>query len=205
MENVIDVYTRPADPAHPVVCMDEMPKQLIGECREAYTDGHGVRHFDTEYVRNGTTNIFMAVDPLAGRRMAKVSARKTKQDFAYFVEDIAGMYPDAERITLVCDNLNTHDFGSLYETFAPDKAHALMQRFELVHTPKHGSWLNIAEIELSVLGKQCLNRRIATEEEMKRHVLAWETDRNERREKVVWRFQTADARIKLKHLYPEFA
>ena len=146
----------------------------------------------------------MAVDPLAGRRMTKVSARKTKQDFAYFVEDIAGMYPDAERITLVCDNLNTHDFGSLYETFTPDKAHALMQRFELVHTPKHGSWLNIAEIELSVLSKQCLNRRIATEEEMKRHVLAWETDRNKRCAKVDWRFQTADARIKLKHLYPVF-
>lgn len=162
MENVIDVYTRPEDPAHPVVCMDEMPKQLTGECREAYTDGHGVEHFDTEYVRNGTTNIFMAVDPLAGRRMTKVSARKTKQDFAYFVEDIAGMYPDAERITLVCDNLNTHDFGSLYETFTPDKAHALMQRFELVHTPKHrqqGASPCRADVHPRVIERNCAAAR----------------------------------------------
>ena len=114
------------------------------------------------------------------------------------------MYPEAERITLVCDNLNTHDFGSLYEAFAPDKAYALMKRFELVHTPKHGSWLNMAEIELSVLSKQCLNRRIATEEEMKKQVQTWEEERNEKLVKVIWRFKTEDARIKLKHLYPKF-
>lgn len=204
MENVIDVYTRPEDPARPVVCMDEMPKQLIGECRASFLDEHGIEHYDTEYVRYGTTNIFMAVDPLAGKRMAKVIEHKTRRDFAHFVEDISNMYPEAELITLVCDNLNTHDFGSLYEAFAPDKAHALMRRFEFVHTPKHGSWLNMAEIELSVLSKQCLNRRIATEEEIKKQVRAWEDVRNEKLVKVVWRFKTADSRIKLKHLYPTF-
>lgn len=204
MENVIDVYTRPEDPAYPVVCMDEMPKQLIDECRESYRDEHGVEYFDTEYVRCGTTNVFMAVDPLAGKRMVRVFERKTRQDFAHFVENISDMYPNAKRITLVCDNLNTHDFGSLYETFDPEKAHALMRRFELVYTPKHGSWLNMAEIELSVLSKQCLNRRIATAEEMEKQALAWEKERNEKREKVVWRFQTTDARIKLRHLYPVF-
>lgn len=204
METVIDVYTRPEDSARPVVCMDEMPKQLIGEYRSSFRDEHGVEHYDTEYIRYGTTNIFMAVEPLVGKRLAKVIEHKTRKDFAHFVEDISNMYPEAERITLVCDNLNTHDFGSLYEAFAPDKAYALMKRFELVHTPKHGSWLNMAEIELSVLSKQCLNRRIATEEEMKKQVQTWEEERNEKLVKVIWRFKTEDARIKLKHLYPKF-
>lgn len=184
--------------------MDEMPKQLIGEYRSSFRDEHGVEHYDTEYIRYGTTNIFMAVEPLVGKRLAKVIEHKTRKDFAHFVEDISNMYPEAERITLVCDNLNTHDFGSLYEAFAPDKAYALMKRFELVHTPKHGSWLNMAEIELSVLSKQCLNRRIATEEEMKKQVQTWEEERNEKLVKVIWRFKTEDARIKLKHLYPKF-
>jgi len=130
MENVIDVYTRPEDPAYPVVCMDEMPKQLSDECREAYRDDHEVEYFDTEYVRCGTTNVFMTVDPLVGKRMVKVFEHKTRQDFAHFVENIAAMYPNAKRITLVCDNLNTHDFGSLYETFDPEKPHALMRSFE---------------------------------------------------------------------------
>lgn len=204
METVIDVYTRPEDSTRPVVCMDEMPKQLIGEYRSSFRDEHGVEHYDTEYIRYGTTNIFMAVEPLVGKRLAKVIEHKTRKDFAHFVEDISNMYPEAERITLVCDNLNTHDFGSLYEAFAPDKAYALMKRFELVHTPKHGSWLNMAEIELSVLSKQCLNRRIATEEEMKKQVQTWEEERNEKLVKVIWRFKTEDARIKLKHLYPKF-
>ena len=161
MEMVLSVYKRILDPRYPVVCMDESPRQLIAETRVPIpaSPGQPVRH-DYEYKRFGVCNIFLACEPLAGERMVKVTERKTKQDWAYFIEDIAKQYEKAVKITLVMDNLNTHAPGSLYETFPPDQAKALWDRFEFVYTPKHGSWLNMAEIELNVLISQCLNRRI---------------------------------------------
>ena len=161
MENVLDVYRRPLDACRPVVCMDETPRQLIGQTRVPVPakPGQPARE-DYEYERLGVCNVFMACEPLAGRRMTKVTERKTRIDWAHFLNDIAQQYPQAERITLVMDNLNTHAPGSLYEAFAPDQAKALWDRFEFVYTPKHGSWLNMAEIELNVLIGQCLNRRI---------------------------------------------
>ena len=163
MEKVLDVYRRPFDPAFPVVCMDETPRQLIGETREPIPaePGRPARH-DYEYRRCGTCNVFMAAEPLAGKRMTKVTQRRTKADWARFLADIADRYPSAIRITLVMDNLSTHRPGALYETYPPAQAKALWDRFEFVFTPKHGSWLNIAEIELNVMIRQCLNRRIAS-------------------------------------------
>ncbi len=161
MEMVLDVYRRPYDCQFPVVCMDESPRQLIGEVKTPIpgAPGRPVR-YDYEYKRHGVCNIFMANEPLAGKRMVKVTERKTKQDWAYFIAEIADCYQEARKITLVMDNLNTHKPGSLYETFSPQKAKQLWDRFEFVYTPKHGSWLNMAEIELNVLIRQCLNRRI---------------------------------------------
>jgi hypothetical protein len=167
MEMVLDVYKRPFDSRFPVVCMDESPKQLIGETRTPIpaSPGQPAKH-DYEYKRCGVCNIFMACEPLAGKRMVEITERKTKRDWAYFLEDIAVQYKSAEKITLVMDNLNTHTPGSFYETFPPDKAKALWNKFEFVYTPKHGSWLNMAEIELNVLTGQCLNRRINTIEDV---------------------------------------
>lgn len=203
MEQVLELYKRPYDPRRPVVCMDESPRQLIRETRAPLLARRGMaaRH-DYEYERCGVCNVFMAVEPLAGRRLVRITERKTKQDWAHFVEELAAAYPEAQRITLVMDNLNTHGPGSLYETFSPAAAKALWDRFELVYTPKHGSWLNMAEIELNILIKQCLGRRIASIEEMQAEVSSWENLRNNRGSSIDWQFTTVDARIKLKRLYP---
>lgn len=203
MEQVLDVYKRPYDPRFPVVCMDESPRQLIDEVKTPVpgSPGRPARH-DYEYKRCGTCNIFMGNEPLAGTRIVDVTKRKTKLDWAFFIEKIAAHYKDAEKITLVMDNLNTHKAGSLYEAFPPEKAKKIWDRFEFVFTPKHGSWLNMAEIELNVLIGQCLNRRIADIATMRTEVKAWERSRNEMKAVVNWQFTTKDARIKLKRLYP---
>ena len=203
MEMVLDVYKRRFDPRYPVVCMDESPKQLIAETKVPIpaSPGHSSIH-DYEYKRCGVCNIFLACEPLAGKRMVKITETKTKRDWAYFLEEIAGQYENAEKITLVMDNLNTHVPGSLYETFPPDKAKALWDRFEFVYTPKHGSWLNMAEIELNVLTGQCLNRRIDDVEIVRKEVQAWQEFRNNKAAKVNWQFTTENARIKLSRLYP---
>jgi len=203
MERVLSVYKRILNPQNPVVCMDESPKQLIAETKVPISASPGqVEKHDYEYRRCGVCNIFLACEPLAGKRMVKISERKTKQDWACFLEDIANQYEEAEKITLVMDNLNTHAPGSLYETFPPDKAKALWDRFEFVYTPKHGSWLNMAEIELNVLIGQCLNRRIDDIEIAKRESSAWQEYRNNKGAKVNWQFTTKDARTKLSRLYP---
>ncbi|GCC09999.1 hypothetical protein IPdc08_00017 [archaeon] len=203
MEMVLDVYKRPFDPRYPVVCMDESPKQLIAETRTSTTALHGQPiKDDYEYRRCGVCNIFLACEPLAGKRMVKITERKTKKDWAGFLEEIAGQYERAEKITMVMDNQNTHVPGSLYETFQPDKAKAILDRFEFVYTPKHGSWLNMAEIELNVLTWQCLNRRIDNIVVVRKEVLAWQKFRNNKSAKVNWQFTTEDARIKLSRLYP---
>jgi DDE superfamily endonuclease len=203
MEKVLEVYKRPFDPLHPVVCMDESPKQLIAEtkCPIPASPGQPARH-DYEYSRCGVCNVFLACEPLAGKRMVKITERKTKQDWAFFLEEIAVQYKDAEKITLVMDNLNTHEPGSFYEAFLPEKAKALWDRFEFVYTPKHGSWLNMAEIELNVLTGQCLNRRIDDIGIVRKEVRAWQEFRNNKNAKVNWQFTTKDARIKLSRLYP---
>jgi hypothetical protein len=203
MERVLSVYKRPYDPLRPVVCMDETPRQLIAETRAPIPrePGRAERH-DYEYERRGTYNIFMASEPLAGTRMIEVTERKTKRDWARFIERISEAYPNAGNITLVLDNLNTHGAGSLYETFAPEKAKALTDRFEFVHTPKHGSWLNMAEIELNVMIGQCLRRHIATLAEAVRELTAWQTSRNAMKAAVNWQFTAESARVKLKRLYP---
>lgn len=203
MEMVLDVYKRPFHPLKPVVCMDESPKQLIAETKTPIPAAPGqLFKYDYEYKRCGVCNIFLACEPLVGKRMVQITLRKTKKDWAYFLEQIALQYENAEKITLVMDNLNTHIPGSLYETFLPDKAKALWDRFEFVYTPKHGSWLNMAEIELNVLIAQCLNRRLDNIDIIKKEVQAWQEYRNNKKSKVNWQFTTNDARIKLSRLYP---
>ena len=203
MEMVLDVYKRPFDSRFPVVCMDESPKQLIVETRTPIPALPGQpAKYDYEYKRCGVCNIFMSCEPLAGKRMVKITERKTKVDWAYFLEEIATQYKSAEKITLVMDNLNTHTPGSFYETFPPDKANTLWNRFEFVYTPKHGSWLNMAEIELNVLTGQCLNRRIDDIKVVREEVQAWQEARNNKNAKVNWQFTAEDARIKLSRLYP---
>jgi DDE superfamily endonuclease len=204
MEDVLEVYHRPFDPERPVVCLDEASKQLIGETRTPLPPAPGrVERFDSEYVRNGTANLFMISEPLLGWRTVSVTERRTAVDFAEVLRWLAEeLHPDAEKIVLVMDNLNTHKLASLYEAFPPEQARRIAQRLEIHHTPKHGSWLNVAEIELSVLSRQCLDRRIETAEALRREVTAWEEPRNDRAAEVQWRFTTADARIKLRHLYP---
>jgi len=203
MEKVLEVYKRPYDEKRPVVCMDESPKQLIGETKTPIAAKPGsVEKYDYEYVRNGVCNIFMSNEPLAGKRFVKVTDRKTKQDWAFFIEEIANQYVDAEKITLVMDNLETHKPGSLYESFPAEKAKTVWDRFEFIYTPKHGSWLNMAEIELNVLMKQCLAGRISDFDTVKNQVNAWQESRNNKSAKINWRFTTDDARIKLKRLYP---
>ncbi|HOZ43317.1 MAG TPA: IS630 family transposase [Methanoculleus sp.] len=205
MERVLDIYKRPLDPRHPVVCMDESPRQLISETRTPIPclPGQPAR-YDYEYRRCGTCNIFLACEPLAGKRIVEVTERRTRQDWAQFLKVIADHYSEAEKITLVMDNLNTHTPGSFYETFPPEVAKALWDRFELIYTPKHGSWLNIAEIELSVLSAQCLNRRIAHIESAQSEVKAWEKARNSKITRVNWQFTKDDARVRLARLYPTF-
>lgn len=203
MEKVLDVYRRPYDPKFPVICMDESPRQLIDEVKTPIpaAPGRPARH-DYEYKRHGVCNVFMANEPLAGKRMVKITERKTKQDWACFIAQIEGRHNDAEKITLVMDNLNTHNPGSLYEAFPPDQAKKLWDRFEFVYTPKHGSWLNMAEIELNVLIRQCLNRRIPEMATVTTEVEAWQNHRNTQNATINWQFTTKDARIKLKRLYP---
>jgi len=203
MEMVLDVYKRPYNELYPVVCMDESPKQLIAETKTPIPVSPGQSSkSDYEYRRCGMCNIFMSCEPLAGKRMIKVAERKTKKEWAQFLKAIADLYVNAKKITLVMDNLNTHVPGALYETFQPDKAKALWDRFEFVYTPKHGSWLNMAEIELNVLTSQCLRRRIDNIEEVEREVIAWQSHRNNKAAKVNWQFTTENARIKLSRLYP---
>lgn len=204
MEDVLDVYHRPYDPHCPQVCMDETSKQLVGETRTPLParPGRPVR-IDYEYVRHGVRNLFLWVEPLAGRRHVQVTERRTKQDWARFIHDLVDVhYPNAERVVLVLDNLNTHVAGALYETFPPVEARRILGRLELHYTPTHGSWLNMAEIELSVLAQQCLDRRIQNADTLAMEVAAWETARNARQTTIDWRFTTADARIRLKRLYP---
>jgi hypothetical protein len=203
MERVLEVYKRPYDPRRPVVCMDESPRQLIRETRLPLMAGRGVSaRYDYEYERCGVCNVFMAVEPLAGQRTVRVTERKTKTNWAHFLKTIAGRYRRAETITLVMDNLNTHGPGALYETFAPSVAKGLWDRFEFIYTPKHGSWLNMAEIELNVLVKQCLDRRIDRLDEMRAEVQAWQKRRNNAHSRIDWQFTMGDARTKLKRLYP---
>ena len=203
MEQVLDVYKRPYDSLYPVVCMDESPKQLIKETRMPIPAAPGrAQRYDYEYERCGVCNIFMASEPLAGVRFVKVTERKKKSDWAVFIKEIADRYEDAIRITLVMDNLATHKAGSLYEVYFPEEAKSLLDRFEFVYTPKHGSWLNMAEIELNVLTGQCLNRRIDTIQEVASEVEAWQRYRNNLNATVNWQFTTEKARVKLNRLYP---
>jgi transposase len=204
MEDVLDVYQRPYDPQCPVVCMDESNKQLSIETRAAIPAGPGqVRCEDGEWKRNGVADVFMFVEPLKGRRFVSVTETRGAVDWAHQVKDLLTHYQQAPRICLVMDNLNTHDTSSLYKAFPAEEARALAERLEIHYTPKHGSWLNVAECELSVLCRQCLDRRIPDIETMRREVENWTTDRNRKTKKVDWQFTTADARIKLKHLYPQ--
>jgi hypothetical protein len=204
MEDVLDVYCRPYDPKRPQVCMDETSKQLLGEVRppEPVAPGHPA-HVDYEYARLGTANLFLFCEPLRGRRHVRVTERRTKVDWALAVRELVDVhYPEADRIVLVMDNLNTHTPASLYEAFEPAEAKRLADKLEIHPTPKHGSWLNIAEIELSVLARQCLDRRIDSLDALRREVATWEADRNASQRVVDWRFATADARVKLTRLYP---
>ena len=205
MEDVLEVYSRPYDPTRPVVCMDEKPFQLLGEAREPVPMKPGkVEKVDNEYIREGTCSIFIFTEPLAGWRYAEAFEHRTKKDWARRVKWVLdNQYPNAEKVVLVMDNLNTHVISSLYETFLPEEAFRLAQRLEIHYTPKHGSWLNIAEIELSALAAQCLgNRRISSIEALNKELFAWETKRNADQKGVDWHFTTADARSKLKRLYP---
>ncbi len=204
MEDVLDVYERPYDPRRPQVCLDELHVQLIGETRTPLPAAPGQpARIDYEYVRNGTANIFLWVEPLAGHRHVRVTDQRTKRDWAHAVRALVDeAYPDADRIVLVLDNLNTHVASSLYETFPAAEARRLWQKLEIHYTPKHGSWLNMAEIDLGVLAGQCLRRRIPDRSTLERETVAWEHDRNTRSRTIDWRFTTADARIKLKRLYP---
>jgi hypothetical protein len=204
MEDVLEVYHRPYDEQRPLVCIDEASKQLVGEVVRPLPPEPGQpERFDYEYTRNGTANLFMISEPLLGWRAVQVTERRTAKDFAevlrWLVEDVHG---DAKKIVLVTDNLNTHKPASLYEAFPPEQARRIAERIEWHYTPKHGSWLDMAEIELSVLSRQCLDRRIGTREELEAVVAAWEAERNERAVEVKWRFTTDDARIKLHRLYP---
>jgi hypothetical protein len=204
MEDVLEVYHRPYDAQRPLVCLDEASKQLVGEVVPPLPAGPGQpERFDYEYVRHGTANLFMVTEPLLGWRAVPVTERRTAKDYAEVLRWLAeDVHPDAEVIVLVQDNLNTHKLASLYEAFEPERARRIAERFEVHYTPKHGSWLNMAEIELSALARQCLDRRIASPDELRREVTAWEGERNEQQVGVNWRFTTAEARIKLRRLYP---
>jgi len=204
MEDVLDVYQRAYDPLYPVVCLDEQSKQLIKEVTPPLPGKPGtVARFDYEYERNGTVNLFMLFEPLSGWRKVKVTDRRTRIDFAEVIRELVDeIYPEAEKIVLVMDNLNTHGIASLYEAFPPEEAHRLARKLEIHYTPKHGSWLNMAEIELSVLTRQCLDGRTGEREVLTEKVAKWEKKRNEQKSTVHWQFTTDAARIKLKKLYP---
>ena len=204
MEDVLTIYERPYDDRFPVVCMDETSKQLIGETRTPIAmEPRRVPRYDYEYVRHGVANLFLFVEPLRGWRQIDLTERRTRQDWAKAMQWLLEVgYPEAERVIVVLDNLNTHVGGALYETFAPEHARRLLDRLELHYTPKHGSWLNMAEIELSVLSRQCLNRRIPDQATLGQEVATWQAARNHRQTTISWQFTTEDARTKLKRLYP---
>jgi hypothetical protein len=204
MEDVLEVYKRPYDRQRPVVCLDETSKQLIGETRQPVPAAPGqVAHYDYEYVRNGVANLFMIFEPLAGRRDVEVTRRRTRKDWALCVRKISDeLYPEADTIVLVEDNLNTHTPASLYETFEPSEARRLTERFEFHYTPKHGSWLDMAELELGILGRQCLDQRMESFDQLRQEVTAWKKARDACRIKAHWHFTTEKARIKLRKLYP---
>jgi hypothetical protein len=204
MEDVLDVYERPADPRFPVICLDETTKQLVGEVRapQPVAAGHAARE-DYEYERKGVATLFLTTEPLTGWRHVTVTDQRTAVDFAHVVRDLLDVrYPAAERLVLVMDNLNTHTTAALYAAFPPEEAHRLAAKLAIHHTPPHGSWLNMAEIEFSVLARQCLDRRIADRATLKGAIALWEAKRNLAGTRTVWRFTTADARIKLLRLYP---
>jgi hypothetical protein len=204
MEDVLDLYHEPYDPQRPVVCFDEGTKQLIGETRVPLPMRPGEpAHYDYEYERHGTCNLFTCFEPLQGWRHVEVTDQRTLIDYAQVMRDLVDRwYPDAERIRVVQDNLNTHKPAALYEAFPPSEARRILERLEFHYTPKHGSWLNMAEIELNALGTQCLDRRIAHKQTLTSEVAAWESERNQRTTTVNWQFTTQDARIKLRKLYP---
>ena len=206
MEDVLEVYRRPYDPLRPVLCMDESTKQLLAEVHAPRPGQVGaVERYDYEYRRNGVATLFLAFEPLAGWRQVRVTQRRTRKDWAWFIKDLLDeRYAQAERIVLVMDNLNTHSGASLYETFAAEEALRLLRRLEIHYTPKHGSWLNMAEGEFSVLGQQCLDRRIASSELLAKETAAWEAERNQAAIGANWKFTTEDARVKLRKLYPSF-
>jgi len=205
MEDVLELYKQPYDPLYPVVTMDEMLKQLVKEIRQPIPLKPGQpERFDYEYERNGTCNIFMVFEPLTGQRYVRVSERRTKLDWAELIKELVDeMHPEAIQIRLVMDNLNTHTLASLYERFTPVEARRITEKLDIHYTPKHGSWLNVAEIELSVLSQQCLAERIPDIGSVKKAVTAWKNERNQKTKKVDWQFKTEDARIKLKRLCPE--
>lgn len=203
MESVLDVYKMPYNEEYPVICMDESPKQLIKHTRIPISakPGSNARE-DFEYERNGLVQIFMANEPLKGKRFVEVWQTKTKITWAHFIKELSEKYPLAKKIKLIMDNLNTHTPGSLYETFSPDEAKKIWDRYEFIYTPKHGSWLNMAEIELHVLMGQCLNRRIENISIIKEEIKIWQDARNNKKSTINWQFTTDNARIKLKRLYP---
>jgi len=204
MEDVLEVYTRPYDPLRPQICMDETSKQLLRDVHQPLPmePGQPQRH-DYEYERGGVVNLFMFCEPLGGRRWVDVTERRTKRDWAHQIKELVDVrYPKAEQIVLVMDNLNTHTPASLYEAFSPEEARRIANKLEIHYTPKHGSWLNIAEIELSVLSRQCLDRRVPDLETLEAEVAAWQERRDATATKIEWRFNSEDARIKLKRLYP---
>jgi hypothetical protein len=204
MEDVLEVYHRSYDERKPVICMDEQPVQLLGEAREPIPmNEHHSKREDSEYVRKGTCSVFMFVEPLGGRRYVTASGQRMREDWAREVKAIVTEeYPEAEKVVLVMNNLNTHTISSLYQTFPAGEAFKIAQKLEIHYTPKHGSWLNIAEIELSAMTNQCLDRRIDTLEKLKAELKAWQIDRNKKQKTVQWHFTTEDARIKLHSLYP---
>ena len=206
MEDILDVYEMPYNPCVPVVCMDEKPYQLLGEARQPLPMRPGdVQKTDCEYVRHGTVSIFAFVEPLGGKHHVSVREHRTATDWAEEIRYLSDvMYPDAEKIILVMDNLNTHKASSLYKAFPAEEARRIYRRLEIHYTPKHGSWLDIAEIELNVMTRQCLSRRIDNIEKLRTELSAWETDRNVSAAMVNWQFRTSDARIKLQSLYPSF-
>jgi len=203
MEDLLEVYKKPYDSKKPVVCMDESSQQQTKEVRKKIAAKPGVREkYDTEYERNGVSNLFMFFEPLTGQREVRVTERRTAIDWAKQIRQLVESYPNAERIILVMDNLNTHAAASLYKAYQPEEAQRLLNKLEIHYTPKHGSWLNMAEIEFSILSRQCLAQRIPDRETLQREVSAWTHQRNQHSKPMQWRFTTQDARIKLKHLYP---
>ena len=205
MEDVLQVYTRPLDDKRPLLCVDEMPKQLLSETREPLpvTPGKPARQ-DYEYKRGGVADVFMVFEPLVGKRYIEITDQRRREEWARVMQKVSDeLYPQAEKIGVVMDNLNTHTPAAFYQLFEPEEARRLVERFEFHYTPKHGSWLNMAEIELSALVRQCLDRRIPDKETMIHEVKAWQDQRNSEVVKVHWQFTTADARVKLKSLYPK--